>query len=563
MFMHKFAKTLIITGGHLTASFGRVALVATAVCAVFAPLPSLADAVNLVSNGSFESYEGTMSSSGWGKIPDTLQLNDWDWECVSGDGNIGLAKAGKTWVTSDLPDGDVGLYFQHNVLIRQEIVAPETGSYLVSFMYSRRSGTTYKNGIIHVWVDGEEIYQVECSTTEFRRGLVVAALSKGSHVLTFEHRTDHVTENNGCSAIDLVSVTQTDNLVANGSFENYIGTTIPSKGYPSMSASFYATSWETAVDNGDIGLTVTNSPHVSSYIPDGDVVLFFNKDCSASQRIYVPELGTYVVSFRFRPRGGSYNYGVIYVQIDGATVECVNCYSASSSSGAVFGLAKVKTWLSAGAHTLSLLHSDENNTGACTTIDLVSVERMTGTEMLVNGGFDEGTMFNDPWGKCIVNDDSSVGISNPGWHEVGSVGLSKASGPWVSSSIDVGTYAAFLQTSSSVGTDSLLWQAFPQLKAGTYRLSFSYAGRPGKTGASVAVRIREGVGVSGNIVREGTFASSASSPLVDYSMNVTIPVAGSYTLEFRQGATSDDKGTVIDNVSFEFLRGTGLMILLR
>ena len=69
MFMHKFAKTLIITGGHLTASFGRVALVATAVCAVFAPLPSLADAVNLVANGSFESYEGTMSSSGWGGIP--------------------------------------------------------------------------------------------------------------------------------------------------------------------------------------------------------------------------------------------------------------------------------------------------------------------------------------------------------------------------------------------------------------------------------------------------------------------------------------------------------------
>lgn len=565
--MHKFAKTLIITGGHLTASFGRVALVATAVCAVFAPLPSLADAVNLVANGSFESYEGTMpSSNGYGQIPDVLQLNDWDYECYSSDCHIGLAGAGKTWVTSDLPDGAVGLYFQRNALIRQEIVAPETGSYLVSFMYSKRSGTSYKNGIIHVWVDGEEIYQVECSTTAFRRGLVVAALSKGSHVLTFEHRSDHVTENNGCSAIDLVSVTQTDNLVANGSFENYIGSKISDKGYPAISESFYATSWETAVvDSGKVGLTVTNSPYVSSYIPDGDVVLFFDKNCSASQRIYVPELGTYVVSFRFRPRGGSYNCGVIYVQIDGETVECVNCYSASSSSGAVFGLAKVKTWLSAGAHALSLAHSDENKTGACTAIDLVSVERMTGTEMLVNGGCDEGSVFSNSgnWGYCIINSDNSVGVSNPGWHEVGSVGLSKASGTWVNSSIDVGTYAAFLQTSSSVGTDSALWQAFPYLKAGIYRLSFSYAGRPGKTGASVGVRIRDGVGISGNIVREGTFASSASSPLVDYSMQVAIPASGSYTLEFRQGATSEDKGTVIDNVGFEFLRGRGLIILVK
>ena len=81
--MHKFAKTLIITGGHLTASFGRVALVATAVCAVFAPLPSLADAVNLVATGSFESYEGTMpSSNGYGQIPDVLQVKS-SWNTCS------------------------------------------------------------------------------------------------------------------------------------------------------------------------------------------------------------------------------------------------------------------------------------------------------------------------------------------------------------------------------------------------------------------------------------------------------------------------------------------------
>ena len=134
----------------------------------------------------------------------------------------------------------------------------------------------------------------------------------------------------------------------------------------------------------------------------------------------------------------------------------------------------------------------------------------------------------------------------PGWtsSNFARIGLSKASGTWVTSGRSVGKYALFMQTVNGSGTADAS-QDVEVKTPGTYHYYFQYAGRPKYIGATTELRLIHN-GVSKTIASVTTSADTYST----CEGFVEIDKAGTYTLQFCQLATSSDKANTIDNVVF-------------
>ena len=102
------------------------------------------------------------------------------------------------------------------------------------------------------------------------------------------------------------------------------------------------------------------------------------------------------------------------------------------------------------------------------TVSLLAACGFAGPNLLTNGTFDEGTVTQNSGSWSYM---TGEGFVNPGWTCTGGIGLSVGNNTWVNGALAVRKYTLYCQ---KAGTFE---QTFNVEEAGTYRLSFAYAGR--------------------------------------------------------------------------------------
>ncbi|MFN3190444.1 MAG: LamG-like jellyroll fold domain-containing protein [Aureliella sp.] len=186
-----------------------------------------ADPENYIANGSFENLDG-LQQVGFGHMGNELQ----GWELDNGPrfevhnprAGVDQAADGEYWLDMDASPG--------NVTVSQEVLGLEDGQvYNLSFATANSNPFVHRgemldtttNGLEVYW-NGEKVAEVLSEDAEFTtHNLTVRAGSgDGSNTLTFKGLGN---EDNVGISLDAVSMTDNDNLLVNGSFENTLGMT--------------------------------------------------------------------------------------------------------------------------------------------------------------------------------------------------------------------------------------------------------------------------------------------------------------------------------------------------
>ena len=161
--------------------------------------------VNLVANGSFEAYTGTLGNKNtWNYVSASGGAVPTDWSCAP---STGLAKTGSPWISSAMPDGVLGLFFQGDSRAWQTVEAPMAGTYMVTFQYAARP--SYGEGRIHAEIDGAAVTSVDLGTdVSFRSAQALVELSAGSHEFALRHEQLGAKDAGFyCAAVDAVALT--------------------------------------------------------------------------------------------------------------------------------------------------------------------------------------------------------------------------------------------------------------------------------------------------------------------------------------------------------------------
>ena len=528
---------------------------------------SITPKTTLLFNGGFEDYMGTLSGIE-AVFNDSFNVDAWEYGA-----GTGLATTNSNFLNngSRSPyEGNVSLFFNGKNVpvgeISQNVKISNAGTYEISFAYAPRNKNNYAGGRVNVWIDDVKVGYVDCDarTMEFRRYAVRTQIDAGSHVFKLTHTLDNPVNagNDPCSAIDDVSIVKVDggNLLANGGFEDYIGTLSDIEAV--FSDSIKVDTWKY---EGGTGLATTNSNFLSnkSGSPyEGNVSLYFNGAHSVSQTVYVAETGDYDISFAYAPRDTvNYYDGRLHVVIDGEEAcDFVSCDNATST----FRRYMVRIPISAGLHVFQLRHTiEDHKTGytACSAVD--AVDMRAADNLIMNGSFDMGTVGDDGWSMSTVG-----AYSNPGWVAAGQCGLAMAgypsSSPWVSSNLSpTGKYSLFMHTANYNGRildAASTWQSFNVATQGVYELRFSYASRPSSyyTGGEIRVRVYKGEGTAGSLVYERSVTADSLTAFEEFVGNVKFHEPGKYTLQFYAPqleyleSGENNRGVVIDNVSVEY-----------
>jgi len=187
-----------------------------------------------------------------------------------------------------------------------------------------------------------------------------------------------------------------------------------------------------------------------------------------------------------------------------------------------------------------------------------------GGNIVKNSAFDgtgtaSGTGNSGNWNYA-----SASGFNLPGWNISNNscMGLSKASGVWVASGLDVGTYAFYMRTSDTDAKghtgDITLEQEGLVLTRGRWRVAYDYATRKNATHYPVTNHCNI---VKGDVVTEIGFtvakaAQQTAFASAEWFFEIGEGEDGVYTLQFLQTIAdngSAEKTTVLDNIVIEKL----------
>ena len=538
---------------------------------------SITPKTDLLFNGGFEGYMGAINNASFGP-PVTTAVNADGWNGVS----HGFSKAGSPFLEggSGSPfEGSMAVHFNGVGEVSQNVKIPEDGTYEISFVYAPRNKANYAGGRVNVWIDDVKMGYAYCDalTLKFWRCTIRVPMTAGSHVFKLTHTLDNPvsSSNTPCSAIDDVSIVKVDgdNLLANGGFEDYIGTLSGIEAV--FSDSIKVDTWKY---EGGTGLATTNSNFLSnrSGSPyEGNVSLYFNGAHSVSQTVYVAETGDYDISFAYAPRDtANYYGGRLRVVVDGEEVcDYVSCDNSTST----FRRYMTRIPISAGLHVFQLRHTiEDHKTGytACSAVD--AVDMRAADALLLNGDFDAGSVLESS-GWSMSTDGA---YSNPGWVAAGQCGLARAGYPsgsaWASSNLSpTGKYSLFMHTANYKGRildAASAMQSFDVTTKGVYELRFSYASRPfdNYKGGKIYARVYKGEGVEGDLIWERSVTADSLTAFEEFVGNVKFHEPGKYTLQFYAPqpeyteTAENNRGVVIDNVSVEYAgKLPGLMIIFK
>ena len=360
------------------------------------------------------------------------------------------------------------------------------------------------------------------------------------------------------------------NLIANGSFEldSFSGT---------YKKDMVVQGW-TLSPRAHSGLTQKGAPWCGSTLPVGKYALLLESmsgsGITAEQTFAVPRPGSYRLSLSCEGRPGTWNGQQLY---GGTTSISLIHDGVTNTLGSVTGPEGVFTRFvknveiaEAGAYTL-LLESPPsptpsagyNDSSRANIFDNIVFAQNDDGNAIVNGSFDEGVVTDNSGNWSYA---SHGNYRNPAWtiSKTNQGGLAKANGTWVTSGLTVGRYALYLQTGPGNNySDVSASQTFAIDEAGTYRLSFSYAGRPGKfgnvsfVGGTTEVKILNG---DVPILAETISTTTSGTNMRRFSQTLEFPSAGFYSITFHSPATEDYKAIAIDNVVVERVGGDNLIV---
>ncbi len=164
------------------------------------------------------------------------------------------------------------------------------------------------------------------------------------------------------------------------------------------------------------------------------------------------------------------------------------------------------------------------------TAAMVAFSAAAGTELVQNGDFEAGSA-SGIWGSYST----VAGYSNPGWTVSSYCGLAKPDGTWMTTGIDVGKWALFLQN-----TRAYAYQDVEVPASGTYRFSFRWTSRPNYAGLRLFVRV-------GGQLLDSIYTADYS--LSYWHRDIELAAGTQRILFETQGDEGVDRATVIDSVS--------------
>ncbi|MBO4287845.1 MAG: hypothetical protein J5985_06740 [Kiritimatiellae bacterium] len=188
-----------------------------------------------------------------------------------------------------------------------------------------------------------------------------------------------------------------------------------------------------------------------------------------------------------------------------------------------------------------------------------------------NDGFDDEGTTSGTGNSGNWNYASASGFNLPDWDISNNscMGLSKASGVWVASGINVGKYAFYMRTSDTDNKghtgDITLEQGGLGLTRGRWRIAYDYATR--KNAAHYPVTNRCNI-VKGNIVREvgvtvATSAQQNAFASAEWFFEIGEDEEGEYSLQFLQKIIdngSSERTTILDNIVVEKVSAADIVV---
>ena len=181
---------------------------------------------------------------------------------------------------------------------------------------------------------------------------------------------------------------------------------------------------------------------------------------------------------------------------------------------------------------------------AAAAVCVCSADPWPSYELVANGDFEAGTVTGDYKDSGVTSSDL------PGWVPT-SCAKVKATGTYIKSGLNVGTYAMGLKTNNSTST---CYQDVTVPEPGVYKISFQWVARP--KGGNTEYN-KQTVTVSFSQVVDGevpttsvltTFVGSEYNSISTYHRTIDVKTAGTYRLLFS-GTSSVDSTTCFNNVS--------------
>lgn len=227
------------------------------------------DPSNFIANGSFEDLSG-LQKVGFGHIGD--QLNGWDledgprFEVHNPRGGVDQAADGEFWLDMDASPG--------NVTVSQAVLGLEEGKvYDLSFDTANSNPFVHRGELLDTATNGVEVFwnsekvaEVLKEDAEFTTSNVTvrSGSGDGSDRLTFRGLGN---EDNVGISLDNIRMTESDNLLINGSFENTIGMTEAGFGHFGDTMQ----GWEIKDDSGAGDRFEAHKPRGGVEASDGDL----------------------------------------------------------------------------------------------------------------------------------------------------------------------------------------------------------------------------------------------------------------------------------------------------
>ena len=156
---------------------------------------------NLITNGSFEHFDGTFSGTYAYFTVGGFQPTGWN-----GTTSCGLTVNNNTWVANTPIDGKYVCWLQNSASIEQTFTAPEAGEYTLTFKLAARPNLGC--GKLTVHVDGTTVRTWGAvNNTVFEEQTLALNLTAGAHTLTFQ---GYLMGSDSTSLIDDVKIVKND-----------------------------------------------------------------------------------------------------------------------------------------------------------------------------------------------------------------------------------------------------------------------------------------------------------------------------------------------------------------
>jgi hypothetical protein len=279
-------------------------------------------------------------------------------------GTTGVSANGSAFTAANppAPQGSDVSFVQGKGSISQ-VVAFNNDTYAISFMAAQR-GNQLSGQTFQVLVDGVVISTFNSVNGSNYRKLMTSTFSigAGAHTVTFQGT--NIKGGDNTVLLDQVSIQLQETSLTDSGFEG------PALSNGTFKYNPTGTSWSLS---GNAGLATNGSAFTSgnAVAPQGNQVLFLQRQASASQVVTFYTDADYSISFNAAQRGNQPSAQTLQVAVDGVVVGTFNSLKGSNYNQQTTATFK----MTAGQHTVTFQGTNLNGGDNTVFVDQVTVNR--------------------------------------------------------------------------------------------------------------------------------------------------------------------------------------------